>query len=127
MKRGLLRDGHGSTGTVYSNSGDAALSAPQNISGGHEKNCSRTTGTVGEDQSSQQIEGLNLSARMHLRRYARRTDAHIRKLANHKEAGELFGLRGITSARVNSAIRCTPVMQAGLATTIWTMRDLLGM
>jgi hypothetical protein len=64
---------------------------------------------------------------MHLRRYARRTNAHIRKLANHKEAGDPYGLRGITSARVNSAIRCTPVMQAGLATTIWTMRDLLGM
>ena len=82
---------HGSTGTVYSNSGDAALSAPQNISGGQEKNCSRTTGTVGEDQSSQEIEGLNLSVRMHLRRYARRTNAHIRKLANHKEAGEPLG------------------------------------
>ena len=26
--------------------------------------------------------------------------------------------------RVNTAIRCTPAMQAGLATTIWTMRDL---
>src|ERR1700730_8593828 len=26
--------------------------------------------------------------------------------------------------RVNSAIRCTPAMQAGLATTIWTMREL---
>src|SRR6202790_5833843 len=85
-KRGLLRDGHGSTRTVYSNSGDAALSAPQNISGGgQEKNCSRTTGTMGEDQSSQEIEGLNLSVGMHLRRYARRTNAHIRKLANHKE------------------------------------------
>jgi hypothetical protein len=91
MKRGLLRDGHGSTGTVYSNSGDAALSAPQNIRGGQEKNCSRTTDTVGEDQSSQEIEGLNLSVRMHLRRYARRTNAHIRKMANHKEAGEPLG------------------------------------
>src|ERR1700686_465418 len=91
MKRGLLRDGHGSTRTVYSNSGDAALSAPQNISGGQEKNCSRTTGTGGENQSSQEIEGLNLSVRMHLRRYARSTNAHIRKLANHKEAGEPLG------------------------------------
>src|SRR5260370_10178470 len=91
MKRGLLRDGRGSARTVYWNSGDAALSAPENISGGQEKNCSRTRGTVGEDQSSQEIEGLNLIARMHLRRYARRTNAHIRELANHKEAGEPLG------------------------------------
>jgi len=76
---------------MYSNSGDAAPSAPQNISDGQEKNCSRTTGTVGEDQSSQEIEGLKLSARMHLRRYARRPNAHIRKLANRKEAGEPLG------------------------------------
>jgi hypothetical protein len=61
---------------------------------------------------------------MHLRRYARRTNTHIRKLANHKAAVSLW-VAWNNFCRVNSAIRSTPAMQAGLATTIWTMRDLL--
>jgi hypothetical protein len=90
MKRRLLRDRHGTAlpELCIRIVETRRYRHGKNISGGQEKSCSRTTGTVGEDQSSQEIEGLNLTARMHLRRYARRTNAHIRKLANRKEAGE---------------------------------------
>jgi IS1 family transposase len=65
---------------------------------------SRVTGTIpsvrcGRPEprfvSTSHVERLNLSVRMHLRRYARRTNAHSRKLENHKAA---FGLHGITSS-----------------------------
>ena len=52
------------------------------------------------------------------------TNAHSRKLDNHKAAVSLW-VEWYNFCRVNSAIRCTPAMQAGLATTIWTMWDLL--
>jgi hypothetical protein len=54
---------------------------------------SRVTGTIPSVKtgrpdpcfvSTSHVERVNLSVRMHLRRYARRTNAHSRKLANHK-------------------------------------------
>jgi len=74
--------------------------------------------------STSHVERLNLSVRMHLRRYARRTNAHSRKLANHKACVALW-VAWYNFVRVNSAIRMTPAMASGIASTIWTMRDLL--
>jgi transposase-like protein/IS1 family transposase len=94
---------------------------------------SRVTGTIpsvrcGHPEprfvSTSHVERLNLSVRTHLRRYVRRTNAHSRKLANHKACFALW-VAWYNFVRVNSAIRCTPAMAAGLAGTIWTMRDLL--
>jgi IS1 family transposase len=74
--------------------------------------------------STSHIERLNLSVRMHLRRYARRTNAHSRKLANHKACFALW-VAWYNFVRVNSAVRVTPCMAAGITSSIWTMRDLL--
>jgi IS1 family transposase len=74
--------------------------------------------------STSHVERLNLSVRMHLRRYARRTNAHSRKLANHEACVSLW-VAWYNFVRVNSAVRCTPAMEAGLVDSIWTMRDLL--
>jgi len=71
--------------------------------------------------STSHVERLNLGVRMHLRRYARRTNAHSRKLANHKACVALW----YNFCRVNTAVRMTPGMAAGITSTIWTMRDLL--
>jgi hypothetical protein len=68
-----------------------------------------------------QISGLNLSVRMHLRRYARRTNAHSRKLANHMS----LWVAWYNFVRINLVVRMTPAMAAGLTGTIWTMGDLL--
>lgn len=95
---------------------------------------SRVTGTIpsvrcGRPEprfvSTSHVERLNLSVRMHLRRYARRTNAHSRKLENHKACFALW-VAWYNFVRVNSAIRMTPVMAAGITNTIRTMRDLLG-
>jgi transposase-like protein/IS1 family transposase len=94
---------------------------------------SRVTGTItsvrcGHPEprfvSTSHIERLNLSVRTHLRRYVRRTTAHSRKLANHKACFALW-VAWYNFVRVNSAIRQTPCMAAGITSTIWTMRDLL--
>src|ERR1700683_419496 len=94
---------------------------------------SRVTGTIPSIRSGQpdkryisrsHIERLNLSLRVHLRRYVRRTNAHSRKLANHKSCVSLF-VAWYNLVRVNTAIRMTPGMASGLTSTLWTMRDLL--
>jgi transposase-like protein/IS1 family transposase len=74
--------------------------------------------------STSHVERLNLSVRTHLRRYVRRTNAHSRKLANHKACVSLW-VAWYNFVRVNTAIRMTPCMAAGVTSTIWTMRDLL--
>jgi transposase-like protein/IS1 family transposase len=74
--------------------------------------------------STSHSERLNLSIRTHLRRYVRRTNAHSRKLANHKACFALW-VAWYNFCRYNSAVRQTPAMAAGIASTIWTMRDLL--
>jgi len=58
------------------------------------------------------VERLNLSLRTHLRRSC-------------NERTQPFAWYNFV--RVNSAIRCPLAMQAGWATTIWTMRNLLAM
>jgi hypothetical protein len=94
---------------------------------------SRVTGTItsvrcGHPEprfvSTSHVERLNLSVRTHLRRFVRRTNAHSRKLANHKACFALW-VAWYNFCRPNSAIRQTPAMAAGIASTIWTMRDLL--
>lgn len=61
---------------------------------------------------------------MHVRRYARRTNALSKKLANHKACFALW-VAWYNFVRINSTVRMTPAMAAGLTGTIWTMRDLL--
>jgi len=94
---------------------------------------SRVTGTIpsvrcGRPEprfvSTSHVERLNLSVRMHLRRYSRRTNAHSRKLENHKAAFSLW-VAWYNFVRVNTAVRTTPCMAAGITSTIWTMKDLL--
>jgi IS1 family transposase len=74
--------------------------------------------------STSHVERLNLSVRMHLRRFARRTNALSRKLANHKACVALW-VAWYNFCRTNSAVRMPPCMAAGITNTIWTMKDLL--
>jgi transposase-like protein/IS1 family transposase len=94
---------------------------------------SRVTGTIPKVRcgrpeprfiSTSHCERLNLSVRMHLRRYARRTNALSKKLDNHKACFALW-VAWYNFVRINSAVRMTPAMASGISTTIWTMRDLL--
>jgi len=74
--------------------------------------------------STSHCERLNLSVRMHLRRYARRTNALSKKLENHKACFALW-VAWYNFVRVNSAIRTTPAMAAGVTNHIWDMKEML--
>ena len=94
---------------------------------------SRVTGTIPKIRcgrpeprfvSTSHVERLNLSVRMHLRRYARRTNALSKKLENHKACFALW-VAWYNFVRVNSAVRMTPGMASGISDHIWTMKELL--
>jgi len=56
--------------------------------------------------STSHVERLNLSVRVHLRRFVRRTNAHSRKLANHKACVALW-VAWYNFVRVNTSVRMT--------------------
>jgi IS1 family transposase len=94
---------------------------------------SRVTGTIPNVRcgrpdpryvSTSHVERLNLSLRVHLRRFVRRTNAHSRKLDNLKFAVHIF-MAWFCLCRVHQTLRCTPAMEAGLTNHIWTMEELI--
>ncbi|MGA2371146.1 MAG: IS1 family transposase [Candidatus Korobacteraceae bacterium] len=93
---------------------------------------SRVTGTIPSVRSGQpeprfistsHVERLNLSVRTHLRRFVRRTNAHSRKLANHRACISLW-VAWYNLCRLNTAIRMTPAMAAGVTDHIWSLTEL---
>jgi IS1 family transposase len=74
--------------------------------------------------STSGVERNNLTIRMQVRRMTRLTNAHSKKLRNHKAATALH-FAFYNFARINQAIRCIPAMAAGLTTTVWSMEQLL--
>lgn len=69
------------------------------------------------------IERANLSVRMRVRRLTRLTNAFSRKWENLKAAMALF-VFSYNFREIHRTIRCTPAMEAGVATSIWTWADL---
>jgi IS1 family transposase len=74
--------------------------------------------------STSHIERSNLSLRMAVRRFARRTNAISRKLENLKHAVAVY-MCWYNFCRVHQTIRVTPAMEAGITDHIWTMDELL--
>ena len=76
--------------------------------------------TETEGVSNSYVERQNLTMRMHMRRYARRTNAHSKKLENHVNNVHLYTL-WYNFVRIHQTIRCTPAMEAGLTDTLYDM------
>lgn len=72
------------------------------------------------------VERSNLSFRMHNRRFTRLTNGHSKKLENHALMVALYTV-WYNYARINSAVRCSPAMAAGLSSTLWSMADIVAM
>jgi IS1 family transposase len=70
------------------------------------------------------VERWNLGLRMHLRRFTRLTNAHSKKLENHKAAIALY-MAWYNFCRVHSSLRVTPAMEAGLTDHVWSLGELL--
>jgi hypothetical protein len=65
------------------------------------------------------VERTNLTVRMRMRRMTRLTNAFSRKWDNLKAAVALF-VFSYNFREIHRSIRCTPAMEAGVATSIWT-------
>jgi IS1 family transposase len=76
--------------------------------------------------STSYVERQNLTMRMHMRRYTRLTNAHSKKLANHRHATALHFV-WYNFVKVHSTLGKTPAMAAGLETRAWSLEDLIAL
>ena len=77
-----------------------------------------------EQVSTSLLERTNLTTRMGLRRHARRTNAHSKRLANHRAAIALhFG--NYHFCRVHETLQVTPAMEIGIADHVWPVGELI--
>ncbi len=70
------------------------------------------------------IERLNLTVRMCVRRYTRKTNAFSKKLENHRCMFALF-VTYYNFIRIHQTLRVTPAMEAGISKTLWQWQDVL--
>jgi len=70
------------------------------------------------------VERQNLTMRMSIRRFGRKTNAFSKKLYNHECA---IGLHFMyyNYCRIHKTLRITPAMAAGITDRIWSLEDLL--
>ena len=59
-----------------------------------------------------------------MKRFARLTAAHSKKLANHIHMVALYTV-WYNYVRINSAVKMPPAMAAGLSKTLWDMTDIV--
>ena len=69
-------------------------------------------------------ERMNLQIRMDMRRFTRLTNAHSKKIENHRHALALYFMY-YNFARIHSTLRVTPAMQAGVATHVWSIEEIV--
>jgi hypothetical protein len=76
--------------------------------------------------STSYVERQNLTMRMSMRRFTRLTNAFSKKLDNLKAAVSLHYMH-YNFCRIHQTLRVTPAMQAGLATHVWSLEELVGL
>jgi len=74
--------------------------------------------------STSHVERMNLSIRMHNRRFTRLTNAHSKSLKHHVAMQNIF-FAWYNFCRKHSTIGMTPAMASGLSEKAWTIRQLL--
>jgi hypothetical protein len=74
--------------------------------------------------STSYVEKHNQSMRQHMRRFTRLTAAHSKKLVNHIHMVALYTV-WYNFARINSAVKVSPAMAAGLSETLWDVGDIV--
>jgi IS1 family transposase len=72
------------------------------------------------------IERQNLTMRMSMRRFTRLTNAFSKKLENHVAAIALHYMH-YNFVRIHQTLRVTPAMEAGVATSPWTIHEILAL
>jgi IS1 family transposase len=74
--------------------------------------------------STSYVERFNLSSRMQMKRFARLTIAHSKRLENHRAAVSLW-VNFYNLCRVHESLRCTPAMALGVTDHIWSIAELI--
>lgn len=74
--------------------------------------------------STSYVEKHNQTMRQHMKRFTRLTAAHSKKIENHVHMVALY-TTWYNFARVNSAVRMSPAMAAGLTDTLWDIADIV--
>jgi hypothetical protein len=78
-----------------------------------------------DEVSTSYSERLNLSVRMHVRRYTRLTNAHSKSTRHHSAMTALFVAWYNFCRRNQALVRMTPAMAAGLTDHVWSIEELL--
>lgn len=72
------------------------------------------------------VERQNLTMRMSMRRFTRLTNGFSKKVENHAYAVALHFMH-YNFARVHRTLRVTPAMEAGLASHVWSLEEIVGL
>jgi len=76
--------------------------------------------------STSYAERMNLQIRMDMRRFTRLTNAHSKKIENHRHALALYFMY-YNFARIHSTLRVTPAMQAGVSDHVWSLGEIVSL
>jgi hypothetical protein len=76
--------------------------------------------------STSYAERMNLQIRMDMRRFTRLTNAHSKKVENHRHALALYFMY-YNFARIHSTLRVTPAMRARVASHVWSLGEIVGL
>ena len=72
------------------------------------------------------VERQNLQMRMSMRRFTRLTNAHSKKLNNHRHAISLY-FTFYNWTRIHSTLRVTPAMAAGITDRAWSVEEIIAL
>ena len=76
--------------------------------------------------STSYAERMNLQIRMDMRRFTRLTNAHSKKVKNHRHALALY-FKYYNFARIHSTLKVTPAMQVGVSDHVWGLGETVGL
>lgn len=79
---------------------------------------------VEKDISTSLVERQNLTMRMSIRRFTRKTNAFSKKIDNHAAAVAMHFMY-YNFARVHKSLRVTPAMEAGISKHIWDIEEIV--
>jgi hypothetical protein len=74
--------------------------------------------------STSYVEKHNQTMRQHMKRFARLTAGHSKKIDNHVAMVALY-TTFYNFARINSAVRMSPAMACGLEQRLWDIGDIV--
>lgn len=72
------------------------------------------------------VERMNLTLRMSLRRYTRKTNGHSKSIRYHRMSLAIY-LMVYNFARIHMTLRVSPAMAAGASVTLWGLPDVIGL